>query len=37
MADKTSRCSVTESDVIKTVTGEDVGIEESFGGALTHK
>ena len=35
MVDKTSHMFVTGPDVIKTVTGEDVGIEE-LGGALTH-
>ena len=35
MVDKTSQMFVTGPDVIKTVTGEDVGIEE-LGGALTH-
>lgn len=35
MVDKTSQMFVTGPDVIKTVTGEDVGVEE-LGGALTH-
>ncbi|WP_374099696.1 acyl-CoA carboxylase subunit beta [Frigoribacterium sp. PvP032] len=35
MVDKTSHMFVTGPDVIKTVTGEDVGFEE-LGGALTH-
>ncbi|MEO5533809.1 MAG: acyl-CoA carboxylase subunit beta [Pseudolysinimonas sp.] len=35
MVDKTSHMFVTGPDVIKTVTGEDVGMEE-LGGALTH-
>ncbi len=36
MVDKTSQMFVTgPPDVIKTVTGEDVGMEE-LGGALTH-
>ena len=35
MVDKTSQMFVTGPDVIKTVTGEDVGFEE-LGGALTH-
>lgn len=35
MVDKTSQMFVTGPDVIKTVTGEDVGMEE-LGGALTH-
>ena len=35
MVDKTSNMFVTGPDVIKTVTGEDVGMEE-LGGALTH-
>src|SRR5664279_3777571 len=34
MVDKTSHMFVTGPDVIKTVTGEDVGFEE-LGGALT--
>lgn len=35
MVDKTSQMFVTGPDVIKTVTGEDVGMEE-LGGAETH-
>jgi propionyl-CoA carboxylase beta chain len=35
MVDKTSQMFVTGPDVIKTVTGEDVGMED-LGGALTH-
>ncbi|PFG31924.1 propionyl-CoA carboxylase beta chain [Paramicrobacterium agarici] len=35
MVDKTSQMFVTGPDVIKTVTGEDVGMEE-LGGALAH-
>lgn len=35
MVDKTSQMFVTGPDVIKTVTGEDVGMEE-LGGAYTH-
>ncbi|MBP2437553.1 propionyl-CoA carboxylase beta chain [Microbacterium amylolyticum] len=35
MVDKTSQMFVTGPDVIKTVTGEDVGMEE-LGGARTH-
>lgn len=35
MVDKTSNMFVTGPDVIKTVTGEDVGMEE-LGGARTH-
>lgn len=35
MVDKTSHMFVTGPDVIKTVTGEDVGMEE-LGGALAH-
>ena len=35
MVDKTSQMFVTGPDVIKTVTGEDVGFEE-LGGAQTH-
>jgi len=35
MVDKTSHMFVTGPDVIKTVTGEDVGFEK-LGGALTH-
>ncbi|MGN6272751.1 MAG: acyl-CoA carboxylase subunit beta [Protaetiibacter sp.] len=35
MVDKTSQMFVTGPDVIRTVTGEDVGMEE-LGGALTH-
>jgi propionyl-CoA carboxylase beta chain len=35
MVDKTSQMFVTGPDVIKTVTGEDVGMEE-LGGGLTH-
>ncbi len=35
MVDKTSHMFITGPDVIKTVTGEDVGFEE-LGGALTH-
>jgi propionyl-CoA carboxylase beta chain len=35
MVDKTSNMFVTGPDVIKTVTGEEVGFEE-LGGALTH-
>ncbi|GAA4265404.1 acyl-CoA carboxylase subunit beta [Frondihabitans peucedani] len=35
MVDKTSQMFVTGPDVIKTVTGEDVGFED-LGGALTH-
>jgi len=35
MVDKTSQMFVTGPDVIKAVTGEDVGVEE-LGGALTH-
>ena len=35
MVDKTSHMFVTGPDVIKTVTGEEVGFEE-LGGALTH-
>src|SRR6185437_2125942 len=35
MVDKSSQMFVTGPDVIKTVTGEDVGMEE-LGGALTH-
>ena len=35
MVDKTSQMFVTGPDVIKTVTGEDVGMEE-LGGAFTH-
>jgi propionyl-CoA carboxylase beta chain len=35
MVDKSSHMFVTGPDVIKTVTGEDVGFEE-LGGALTH-
>jgi propionyl-CoA carboxylase beta chain len=35
MVDKTSQMFVTGPDVIKTVTGEDVAMEE-LGGALTH-
>ena len=35
MVDQTSQMFVTGPDVIKTVTGEDVGMEE-LGGALTH-
>lgn len=35
MVDKTSQMFVTGPDVIKTVTGEDVGMEE-LGGAHTH-
>src|SRR3954447_18493639 len=35
MVDKSSHMLVTGPDVIKTVTGEDVGFEE-LGGALTH-
>jgi propionyl-CoA carboxylase beta chain len=35
MVDKTSNMFVTGPDVIKTVTGEDVGMEE-LGGALAH-
>jgi hypothetical protein len=34
MVDKTSQMFVTGPDVIKTVTGEDVGMEE-LGGAYT--
>src|SRR5450759_3816728 len=35
MVDQTSHMFITGPDVIKTVTGEDVGMEE-LGGALTH-
>ncbi len=35
MVDKTSHMFITGPDVIKTVTGEDVGFEE-LGGAFTH-
>ncbi len=35
MIDKTSHMFITGPDVIKTVTGEDVGFDE-LGGALTH-
>jgi propionyl-CoA carboxylase beta chain len=35
MADKTSNMFITGPDVIRAVTGEDVGFEE-LGGALTH-
>lgn len=35
MVDRTSQMFVTGPDVIKTVTGEEVGMEE-LGGALTH-
>src|SRR6185503_7619897 len=35
MVDKTSHMFITGPDVIKTVTGEDVGFEE-LGGGLTH-
>src|SRR3546814_5758059 len=35
MVDKTSQMFVTGPDVIKTVTGEDVGMDE-LGGARTH-
>ena len=35
MVDKTSHMFITGPDVIKTVTGEDVGFEE-LGGAHTH-
>ena len=35
MVDKTSHMFITGPDVIKTVTGEDVGMEE-LGGAKTH-
>jgi propionyl-CoA carboxylase beta chain len=35
MVDRTSHMFITGPDVIKTVTGEDVGMEE-LGGALTH-
>ena len=35
MVDKTSHMFITGPDVIKTVTGEDVGFEE-LGGAVTH-
>src|SRR4029450_10019712 len=35
LADKTSHMFITGPDVIKTVTGEDVGFEE-LGGARTH-
>jgi propionyl-CoA carboxylase beta chain len=35
MADRTSHMFITGPDVIKTVTGEDVGMEE-LGGARTH-
>jgi propionyl-CoA carboxylase beta chain len=35
MVDKTSHMFITGPDVIKTVTGEDVGFDE-LGGALTH-
>jgi len=35
MVDQTSHMFITGPDVIKTVTGEDVGFEE-LGGALTH-
>ena len=35
MVDKTSHMFITGPDVIKTVTGEDVGFEE-LGGARTH-
>jgi propionyl-CoA carboxylase beta chain len=35
MVDKTSHMFITGPDVIKTVTGEDVGMEE-LGGAFTH-
>jgi propionyl-CoA carboxylase beta chain len=35
MVDKTSHMFITGPDVIKTVTGEEVGFEE-LGGALTH-
>src|SRR5690606_23556703 len=35
MVDRTSHMFVTGPDVIKTVTGEDVGFEE-LGGALAH-
>ena len=35
MVDKTSQMFITGPDVIKTVTGEDVTIEE-LGGARTH-
>ena len=35
MADKTSNMFITGPDVIKTVTGEDVGFEE-LGGGVTH-
>jgi propionyl-CoA carboxylase beta chain len=35
MVDKTSQMFVTGPDVIKTVTGEDVGMED-LGGAFTH-
>jgi len=35
MVDKTSQMFVTGPDVVKTVTGEDVSMEE-LGGALTH-
>jgi len=35
MVDKTSQMFVTGPDVIKAVTGEDVGMEE-LGGAMTH-
>jgi propionyl-CoA carboxylase beta chain len=35
MVDQTSHMFITGPDVIKTVTGEDIGMEE-LGGALTH-
>lgn len=35
MVDQTSHMFITGPDVIKTVTGEDVGFEE-LGGARTH-
>src|SRR5213078_3065591 len=35
MVDRTSHMFITGPDVIKTVTGEDVGFEE-LGGARTH-
>ena len=35
MVDQTSHMFITGPDVIKTVTGEDVGMEE-LGGARTH-
>ena len=35
MVDKTSNMFITGPDVIKTVTGEDVGVEE-LGGAIAH-